>query len=663
MTKKMIKIFIIRYNKWFDLELSPSSLIAISYQAADISELENRRSDISNSIKIPRTANNNMAFDFIGNIKLASKLPYRRIACRLVIDGICLSAGYTDAENNQHGSFVEVDSIDDNYINVHIYSGNYDLFSIAKQKKLCDLDFKSESEIVWDKSNMINKTAENIVFPIIDYSANDDGSPCIIYDGKNGNLNANANYLYPGIRLPCLIETICNNAGYKFESDIQSGGKYRNAAVMCVSQKAGVLANNLWQASYNGSGTISQMHYDDFRFGNYGSFNGNAVLFDDSESCRLKYHCPYTGVYSAKIDYRLKTDNELVYLRCKFYKTNAGGQQESLYIYTPYIRNTEYETPNASDFTTIRCVKGDIIAIEFEIFVPQGLTGTHVIVDKISIEMYALNDAQTEYGQTYNIAVNLPDMTQADLLKAFMQMFGLVGYLDVKRKIFRANTFDKIFENRYKPGTAIAAKDWSAKIDDRAASVSFNFKSFAKINRIKYRDSESTDDFGRSMKTENSGFFISDNDKLDAEKTLFDLPFTALEETTHHYPMAKIRYRSDDGTANNNSIEACIVYLKQVNGISLNDDYGYVTGEANIATFGELGAQKLIDNYYGGLQNNILKRCRVYELQALLSAADVANFDHTIPVWIDKYKSFFYVNRIRNHQQGKLTKIELVMMQ
>ena len=42
-----------------------------------------------------------------------------------------------------------------------------------------------------------------------------------------------------------------------------------------------------------------------------------------------------------------------------------------------------------------------------------------------------------------------------------------------------------------------------------------------------------------------------------------------------------------------------------------------------------------------------------------LSPIDILQFNFAIPVWIDYYQSYFYVNKIEEYQ-GEITKVELI---
>ncbi len=45
-----------------------------------------------------------------------------------------------------------------------------------------------------------------------------------------------------------------------------------------------------------------------------------------------------------------------------------------------------------------------------------------------------------------------------------------------------------------------------------------------------------------------------------------------------------------------------------------------------------------------------------------LTINDVSDFDHMIPVYIEKYGAYFYVNIVKEFMKGKLTEVQLIRM-
>jgi hypothetical protein len=75
-----------------------------------------------------------------------------------------------------------------------------------------------------------------------------------------------------------------------------------------------------------------------------------------------------------------------------------------------------------------------------------------------------------------------------------------------------------------------------------------------------------------------------------------------------------------------------------------------------------LTPQVLVDNNYYHLANFMLKNMKIITEELLLNSADINKFDQLIPVYLEKYGSYFYVNKIINFVAGKPTKVELIKL-
>ena len=80
--------------------------------------------------------------------------------------------------------------------------------------------------------------------------------------------------------------------------------------------------------------------------------------------------------------------------------------------------------------------------------------------------------------------------------------------------------------------------------------------------------------------------------------------------------------------------------------------------------------QYYIDAYYDKIINGLLKDAKVIECELLLSELDIQEFrkvendtsGYFIPVYIEYYGKFFYVNKISNFGASPIAKVELVKL-
>lgn len=112
-----------------EVDIIPNS-IDRTIQINDLGSAESRESSYSQTIKLPKTARNQMVFNFLGVVGNMSTAPYSKLSCDYIVDGIPLIInGYT-----------EVKSTKDSY-EVVIYDGVIDLAEKLKEKTLADLNY------------------------------------------------------------------------------------------------------------------------------------------------------------------------------------------------------------------------------------------------------------------------------------------------------------------------------------------------------------------------------------------------------------------------------------------------------------------------------------------------------------------------------------------
>lgn len=72
-------------------------------------------------------------------------------------------------------------------------------------------------------------------------------------------------------------------------------------------------------------------------------------------------------------------------------------------------------------------------------------------------------------------------------------------------------------------------------------------------------------------------------------------------------------------------------------------------------------AQSFVDSFYSEIVD-MLSSAKIQEAYFNLTAEDIENRDPFVPVWVEKYGAYFFVNKIVNFQSGRLTKCELIKL-
>jgi hypothetical protein len=136
--------------------------------------------------------------------------------------------------------------------------------------------------------------------------------------------------------------------------------------------------------------------------------------------------------------------------------------------------------------------------------------------------------------------------------------------------------------------------------------------------------------------------------------------------------LAVIPFWEDDGASSFEEVKQKptqrIVYIEQTTEtIRYTDDTSFfsIPNIAPFAKFRDPAEANNLDfvslklNHYSEFQNALTDAVKLTALFDL-SAVDVVDFDHFIPVYIDRFDGFFYVNRIIDFIDGRPSKVELV---
>lgn len=288
--------------------------------------------------------------------------------------------------------------------------------------------------------------------------------------------------------------------------------------------------------------------------------------------------------------------------------------------------------------------------------------------DFIPFSATILNDYEgTDWkvtGLPLSVAANIPSITVKDLLKDFMQRYFLTPIVDNYAKTVVFKSLDDLYANKGN------AKDWTQKFIDDARSDEFTLPNYAQVNNLFWKADE-------LYMTNGDGVITVDNQTLPANAALVTSIFAASGNvvavaglniaTIKKFPVSPL---PDTGTPFSVDTQIRIVNIRKAPGSGYNFKYNggssTFSATAYYGTFhsspnGGIGYQDQLKKYGTGLLN-LLKKCRVITRYALLSPADLYNFDFFTPVYDAKEGKYYYCNQIVNYIPGNKTKVQLIRM-
>jgi hypothetical protein len=209
-----------------------------------------------------------------------------------------------------------------------------------------------------------------------------------------------------------------------------------------------------------------------------------------------------------------------------------------------------------------------------------------------------------------------------------------------------------------------SALDRSRKLvmDKKAQLIRFK-TDFGQKNYIKLKENSET-------KRVDSVSFELDNHALAAEHDIL----TINAETTE---VAEFAIRGIIGgsktyyTANLEAYSTFDGVSKKDIGVRLvkftDNEYGGYVSDGNENYYLDLmvkrvGVDEMIADAYKPLFERMFSKLRVVEATFMLNAQDISKFNQLVPVYVDYYGAYFFVNKISNWIAGKPCKVELVKL-
>ncbi len=281
------------------------------------------------------------------------------------------------------------------------------------------------------------------------------------------------------------------------------------------------------------------------------------------------------------------------------------------------------------------------------------------------VKVTPTSGVKTTGNNTVELEGTLPKMKQRDLLEYVLNQFQQVFNTDPITKTIYCESFNTIEANKTK------AIDWSDKIDlSEDPEVRWRFPEYGQNNLYTYKN-DSSDKYLEQEPDYGTGSFTVDDRQLEDEKTLYEAPFSATmlvnSFTGFTFTQGPIQLAYIPKYDESSPFAASLSSGPRVGLIRIEKDDRLSFHGATPATqsamvhFDELDWQTVIDTYYQ-LLLSILSDVRIVTPLIKLNAVDFNTLDHMVPVWIEYFNSYFYVNIVKQYDttSNESTYVELV---
>ena len=615
-------------------DLDDGEVIALTKQVNDIGELQDRQSDFTASFKVRKTRAMRALFELAGEVGAVTNFPYENQLGRLYQDGVeIITAGR-----------IVLQRVGDQYYNISVYSGNLNFFKAIAGKKLADIDMTGYA-FTWNSAAMASMatSTDNIIFALCEPT--DDGGLM----PENG-YSIWGGYVWPLVSVSYLLFDIVNASGYELDEIIESWWMKNEALLQSLYIPLSSLTvnaarvNQYKYSSYWGGTRPAQV--SSFLLG-WPDGWGNAVLINGTETFRLGlYIAPFTATYKVRVVIAGGTILSSPPNSVKLWVNEADGG-DMTYMGNAFILDWLYEAE-------VTLAAGDWLQI---------LVDFDFIVYYWSWQITEIKDPVLGFGSTIdNPAQYLPDMEQTDFIKMFCNLLGLVPETNPWTRTVNLWNYSDLYRNKPQ------ARDWSAYLSEHDDEGEFKFGDYAQLNYFRYKACN-------DVQPDNGvGIMQLLDETLPPKKDVVTLPLATADEVEYDGQIfSRLPFNKWDAQSarykKNKSIDGRLVHVTRPDaGITwrIYDDWdnsGTYTDavDPNCCRQEPISFSTLLAPYYGAL-GNMLTRCHLRRVKLNIPAYEVAGFKHNIPIYLQQYKAYFYVNKITNYVVGKLCTVELISL-
>lgn len=654
-------------GKVWSLDL-PLDAPVMNYQINNLAELKDRNASYSQRISLPRTTHNEQAFQFSFVVGSGSYVPYMKFPCQLFYEGALISPA---------GAVLNIVDVSDTSIGVQILGATVDLFDT-----LNNTDAKDPGDgmflLKWYTDTM-GQTERYLSGP---------EKAKVLYFWLYATLQKNPNFppfameairqvseldkFYPHLNWYDLVTWIFDRAGYSLETDVDPVDR----AEMFLPCTYPVLADNPKAPGASGIGWIQ---YPPVGTPTGVIWKGSpGVTLRDQVAGRLTIG-PGSGTFS----WMTLWDTTITF---RFSWSNISAiQKSSVTVKVTHYKNDGTSAvvltrswssgSSGSASVDIQMEAGEHILVYGSFAIVVNLGSSIDLRFPVSITAPPVPETspgdKPQPGLTYDLLASTGFKSLGDIVKAFVQLFGLTVDVNPATKVARAYSIREFYNRRSSSG-----KNWSDKlIKGKDTKLTFRLSSYAQSNEMKLEDNKDnnvTDSYKFSIPDVNLqptkllfqiGFLAGLNQRL------YDADITNETHTLANYPIWTVnRGRMENGEVTETTWEYNVLSKPMVVHIDKSDymrpkvRVGNTLTQVRLYTAYFKKLNYYVPKYYGKLINNILKRPKILQVQILLDSLDIQSLDLFNPIWLEEHGFWFYVSKINNFQAGKIPKVDLIRM-
>lgn len=650
--------------------------IVITAQALTFDELGSRRGSYSNVFDLARTNENKALFDNCDIVTSLTSIPYQKNSCQIFIDGQLIV----------DGSAIILAS--KTKYRLYVTAGNTDFFKSIGSLKLVDVDL-TEYDHLYNGPNVTarRETVEGFVYPNIDYGFFEFAEP--------DQASYSFRFFQPSFWAKTIILKAIKDLGYTLVGDLLNTLSFRSLAVLCrgaVSDLLDSLAQYTFTIDFNQltGATTEKISFPNRVSDKSGLYAANPlaghftytpnipsaedVRFEINLTGKVITNLPrvYTNatvfvdflVYNPAGTLLLTLTTSVVFEDRFFtpfniYRAPSSGTLE---------RDLNFTYPSSRDdinnFINLENATSDLTTLRFGWQVRSNRAGAglkRLRFENLEFTINQLPRSGNQFGpQSFPINVRAANVlpsspTVGDLLLTMANLEGVIIQVDETSKKIHTARIDNLRTNKAK------ALDWSDKLDlTEDPEIGYQLEGFAQRNFYEFNG----DDKDQLLQPNaGRGFFLVDNVNLDTEKSIFKSKFSpvpSLPTFQGSRVMGRVftgdKYTFDGFNYNLNEELKIQDFAPRLAVLSEAEASLQIAPGANAINYevnaGALSFERsLRDNYQ--LLDTVFVNTKVVEALFLLDLSDVRNLDFTVPVFVDYFGDFFYIEQIKQFKVNR----------
>lgn len=656
-------------------DMRQDTALTLNFNSSLLSDISSIRCNGSQTIKLPRTVNNDSIFDLALQPSHDSTMTHRMLSCSCYIDGITVF---------DNGRCHLLDSSAEEY-EVAVTWGVMHEFStwLEEKPKLRDLAIKPEDSVPWNANSGVG----------------DSGGPTSIVNSYNGNTHSmffmdydcgvdlvttSKQYcnIHPSVTLLEIWDRITTENGLRFNLDAERPDMERmmivlenhNTSLQTMTRK--VVVNERPSVMLpDGDGDTKQLYlnsYSEF-FNNETSSFVHAGEHDVTIAFTSIFLRMPAGqgdgsdgfkaaVMASREDYAMvikpyRQQPVVVLPSDTLYSDTIEYKVNQSFVVTGYegtdsngldlldvrinikrwdgIPNLIWENPS-KNLIQIGAQGVDISQFgDWETSFAQGFRFSQGDPAMLSTIDFSYEGSSNDYPlASFTLVENLPDITQLDFVKFICAYYGLFP-------VQRGNTIDFVRFNVLTDNIEAGIyEDWSSKLiqvsDDAPAAIAFSLDGYAQSNVMTYKLDEND-------AVEMSAALVVNDETLEDERIFAEFPFAA--SRGNRIPQYTLNEEGD--------------------GVEKNDlEYRIMRAdwqEMSLSFTDSMAPRQILNRHYSELQQTI-RTPKTIEEDVMLNELDLKTLDYTRPIYLAKYGRYFAVMSIQWSSDKAVSKVKLLLI-